>query len=138
LAIVGHIIKDTPSGIMSEFETRHISLFSTTIVMQSLFFAQKAYISLCLIQANLCALFLLPLVFTPLIYPYYTLSNILSFKRCLVVIYSNFFLLIFPILHILLSFKRQKMQSKSSKPLTILFRSLYYLVPFIFTLKRQV
>jgi hypothetical protein len=34
--------------------------------------------------------------------------------------------------------ERQKMQSKSPKPLTILLSSLYYLVPFIFTLKRQV
>jgi hypothetical protein len=106
--------------------------------MQSPSFAQKAYISLYLIQADLCALLLLPLVFTPLIYPYYALSNILSSKKCLVVIYSNFSLLISPILHILLSPKRQKMQSKSPKPLTILFSSLYYLVPFIFTLKRQV
>jgi hypothetical protein len=106
--------------------------------MQFPFFAQKACISLCLIQANLCALLLLPLVFTPLTYPYYALSNILSSKRCLVVIYLNFSLLIFLILHILLSPERQKMQSKSLKPLTILLSSLYYLVPFIFTLKRQV
>jgi hypothetical protein len=77
--------------------------------MQFPTFAQKAHISLCLIQANLGALLLLPLVFTPLIYPYYALSNILSSKICLVVIYLNFSLPISPILHILLSPERQKM-----------------------------
>jgi hypothetical protein len=77
--------------------------------MQFPSFAQKAHISLYLIQVNLGALLLLPLVFTPLIYPYYALSNILSSKICLVVIYLNFSLPISPILHILLSPKRQKM-----------------------------
>ncbi len=43
-----------------------------------------------------------------------------------------------PISHILLSLERQKMQSKSPKPFTILLSNLYYLVPFNFTSKRQV
>jgi hypothetical protein len=66
------------------------------------------------------------------------LSSTLSFKSWLVVIYLNFLLSIYPILHILLSSKRQQMQFKTPKPFTILLTSLYYLEPFTFTLKRQV
>src|SRR5258708_7636975 len=105
--------------------------------MQSPFFAQKTAFSLCLIQANLCALLHLPLVFMPLLYLYFALSSILSFKRQLTVIYPNFSLLISSILHILLSSERQKMQSKLPKSFTILLSSLYYLVLFNFTLKRE-
>src|SRR5260370_42713734 len=122
---------------MSELETRHTSLFSTTIVMQSPSLAQKTLFSHCLMQANISALLHPPLVFMPLLYPHLALGCILSSKRCLVIIYPNFSLLISPISHILLSPERQKMQSKSPKPFTILLSNLYYLVPFNFTSKRQ-
>src|SRR5258707_2849705 len=106
--------------------------------LQSLSLAQKTLFLFWLIQANLYALLHLLLVFMPLLYPDFALDSILSSKRRLVVIYPNFSILISPILHILLSSERQKMQSKTPKCFTILLSSLYYLVPFNFTLKGQV
>src|SRR5216684_6557450 len=68
-------------GWLRIYTNSHISLFSTTIVMQSPSLAQKTLFSLCLIQANISALLHSPLVFMPLLYPHLALGRILRSKR---------------------------------------------------------